>query len=91
MQLSLVVADRDVFADEELMARQFEPGFVPLIAADIVVKPPGAARTVDQVADIVLFAAPRAHDAALVPMFLPALGVKMTVGIERCYEPVVVV
>ena len=71
VHLALVIADRHVFAGDEAMRRQAEADLVALIAVDIVAEAPRATGAMDEMADILLLARPRADDTAAFAMLLP--------------------
>src|SRR6478735_3892770 len=88
VELAGGVADGDIFTWVEHVVGELEAGFVVFLAGEVVVKGPGAAGAMDEMADVFLLAAPETDDAAAVAVFLPGLGVEMAGVVERRAEAV---
>ena len=94
MQLALIAADRNVFAGRKGMHAEPVSRLVIVGAAVVVVEHParvlGAARLVDETADLLVLAVPEPADAAMLAVFLPELRIDMPLAVERSDELVAV-
>ena len=80
---AVVLADRHVFADHESLGVEAVAGLVVLVAGDVVVEGPGAARSPDQVAVLMLLAGAEADHAAEGAVLLPGDRIDVVVFRER--------
>jgi hypothetical protein len=75
VRVAVLSADRDVFARQKRVCAEFVAGLIVVILVGIVVENPacvlGAAKLVDDTADLVLLAGPKPPNPAVFPILLP--------------------
>src|SRR5262245_47524044 len=94
MDLAASAADRDVFAVTKHVVAEAIAGLVVVLRRLVIVEQPahvlGAARFVDQAAELVILALPEPAHAAVLAVSVPQLGIDAPIGVERGDEFVAV-
>ena len=87
LQVAVLSADGNILAWKKCMCAEFVAGLIVVILVGIVVENPacvlGAARLVDETADLVLLAGPKPPNPAVFPILLPENRIDVPFGILR--------
>ena len=81
--LVILLADRHIFAGSEALGREPIARFIGIVVTvNIIVKRPGAAWPVHEMADLVRLPLPEAADPALIAVLLPFGGIEAVFMVE---------